>query len=203
MTTQRDRKDDRDQLEIDAARARAQAYKEQVQGEEASRAASAPKAPRSEAEWNDVVSQAIEEAMRKGEFTNLRGRGKPLPHKDHAFTPAGSELAYDILKNNDLTPGWIGDRKQIEQEVARWRAQLGADATRIAADWDAASSPAAQAVVRSRCEVQRGRLRTALDLLNRRIRDLNLKQPVSSLHLFTLRLGEEERRAGIPEALLA
>lgn len=28
--------------------------------------------------WNDLVGQRIEEAIRQGEFDNLRGHGKPL-----------------------------------------------------------------------------------------------------------------------------
>jgi hypothetical protein len=204
MPNEPDKKRSDVQAEIEAARARAKAYMQGTQAESPATAQpAAPKKTRSESEWTDAVSQAIEEAMRKGDFDNLRGRGKPLPRRDNAFTPEGSELAYEILKNNDLTPGWIGDRKAMQQEVAQWRAQLRADAARMAADWAAASTPEAQQVVRSRWESRRPSLREGMDALNRRMRDLNLQQPVSDLHLFMLRLAEEERRAGIPEALLS
>ncbi len=195
---------DRTQAEIDAARARARAYQEQqVQGEDAPTPAAAPaKGPRSESEWNDVVSQAIEDAMRKGEFDNLRGHGKPLPRKDNTFTPAGSELAYDILQNNDMTPGWIGDRKAIQQEIERWRAALRADVLRLTAEWAGAHTAATQEALRERWQGRRSAHRDTMDALNRRIRDVNLQQPVSTLHLFMLRLPEEERRAGLPEPLL-
>jgi hypothetical protein len=197
------------QNEIDAARARARAYKEKHAGEgedESShplQSAAAPKGPRSEAQWSDAVSQAIEEAMRKGEFDNLPGRGKPLPRNANPFTPPGSELAFDILKNNDLAPGWIGARNDVQRAIEEWRGQLRVDAARIAAAWAAVgSTPDAQQAVRARAESQRTQRRALMDALNRRIRDVNLQQPVSSMHLFMLRLPEEERRAGIPEALL-
>ena len=90
------------QNEIDAARARARAYKEKHAGEgedESShplQSAAAPKGPRSEAQWSDAVSQAIEEAMRKGEFANLPGRGKPLRHGGSAFPPRPPQRARGV-----------------------------------------------------------------------------------------------------------
>lgn len=199
------------QADIEAARTRAQAYTRQSgEGEpDVTAAAPAPKHPRSDSEWSDVVNQAIEEAMRKGQFDNLRGRGKPLPRNENPFTPPGSELAFDILKNNDLTLGWIGARNEVQQDIERWRARLRTDARRIAIGWDAGGAAphaadvrAAQRAIQLHWESTRPGRRASMEALNRHIRDVNLQQSVSSLHLIMLRLAEEERRAGVPHALL-
>ncbi len=200
---QRRSEPDSKQQELAAARDRAEAYKQQQDGTSEGAPAPQTRRTRTEDEWRDVVSQAIEEAMRKGEFDNLRGRGKPLPQKDRAFTPAGDALAYDILKNNDLAPGWIGARNDVQREVEAWRKQLRAEAERTSAAWLAAGTqPAAQEAVRALWSRKRERYVTAMDGINRRIRDTNLSQPVSTLHLLMLRMAEEERRAGLPASLL-
>ena len=191
------------QREIEAARDRAEAYRQQQNEISDAATVAETRRTRSESEWRDFVSQAIEEAMSKGAFDNLRGRGKPIPPRDRAFTPPGAELAYDILKNNDLAPGWIGVRNDVRREVEAWRMQLRAEAERTTAAWIAAGdNPAAQEAVRTRWSSKRAPLVTALEALNRRIRDANLQQPISTLHLIMLRMAEEEARTGLPAPLV-
>lgn len=176
------------------ARDRAQEYKEQKeQGAPATPAP--PQKPRSEAEFRDAVSQAIEEAMRQGEFDNLRGRGKPLNLERDPFTPEGYGLAYDIMKNNDIAPAWLGNRAEAQRQIDRWRERLRDIAARLAAD-RARQAPEAW---QRRLHAQRDATRAELDALNRRIRDVNLQQPIVTMELFMLRLDEELRRAGFPD----
>ena len=63
--------------------------------------------------WGDYVNQQIEEAMRAGQFDNLKGKGKPQDLRRNPFVPEDQELAFNLLSNNDLVPGWISDRTAI------------------------------------------------------------------------------------------
>lgn len=64
-----------------------------------------------------VIAEAAErqilEAMRRGEFDNLPGRGKPLPPDDTPLMPEDLRMAYKILKNSGHLPPEIQDRKEI------------------------------------------------------------------------------------------
>jgi hypothetical protein len=181
------------------ARQRAEEYKEQKESSESAKPAPA-KAPKSEAQWRDAVSQAIEEAMRQGEFDNLRGRGKPLNLDRDPFTPEGSELAYDIMRNNQIVPAWLGSRIEILREIDRWRGRASEIALRMTAEQTRMLTPQAQEMFRRRQQAQRETFRTEIEALNRRIRDVNLQQPVVTMEVFMLRLDEELRKAGFPIA---
>ncbi len=60
-----------------------------------------------------IAEKRIAEAMDKGEFDNLPGRGKPLELEDMSAVPEDLRMAYKILKNaNCLTPE-LEERKSI------------------------------------------------------------------------------------------
>lgn len=159
------------------------------------------KPPRSPAEWRDAVSQAIEDAMRQGEFDNLRGKGKPLNLNKNPYAPEGSNLAFDLLKNNDLVPGWIGSRGELLRDIEKWRARLRDLAARSMNEHTLAA-PSAREQIIQRWQGQRQALQLEAESLNKRITDVNLAQPISSLEIFKLRLDEELRKAGAAEPLL-
>lgn len=181
------------------ARERAKEYKADKEGEQPA-APPVAKPPRSEAEWRDVVSQAIEDAMRQGEFDNLRGRGKPLNLERNPFTPEGYDLAYEIMKNNNLAPAWLDARTEILREIERWRLRLRDLAGRLAAEAQRTAAPQQRDAFAKRLQAQRESLRAEVEALNRRIRDVNLQQPVVTMEVFMLRLDEELQRAGFPSA---
>lgn len=127
-------------------------------------------------EWRDVVSQRIEEAMRDGQFDNLRNKGKPLKLERNPFVPQDMEMAYHILENNDLPPGWITERTTLLKDIDRFReklrAKLSADRTKISEPW-----------------------REEIRALNKRIDNLNLIQPFAHLEIYKLVLEDEVQRA--------
>lgn len=63
---------------------------------------------------NNPVDEVIRDAMRKGEFDNLPGAGKPLQLDDESNVPPELRLSHRLLKQNDLTPEWITIGKEIE-----------------------------------------------------------------------------------------
>jgi len=51
-----------------------------------------------------LAEQRIQEAMKRGEFDNLPGKGKPLELEDLSHVPEELRLAYKILKNAGFLP---------------------------------------------------------------------------------------------------
>lgn len=62
-----------------------------------------------------IVEQRIREAVEKGEFDNLPGKGKPLVLEDDSHVPEDLRIAYKILKNADCLPPEIQEKKEIMQ----------------------------------------------------------------------------------------
>ena len=56
----------------------------------------------------------IKEAIAKGEFDNLPGKGKPLDLDAYFATPEDLRMGYSILKSADTIPEEIELLKQIE-----------------------------------------------------------------------------------------
>lgn len=174
------------------ARERAEDYKKAQQGEQAPATRSKPKG---EAEWRDIVSQRIEDAMQQGDFDNLRGRGKPLNLQRNPHVPPGYELAFDLLQNNDLAPGWIMDRKDLLHDIEAWRLRLRSALAWRAGEW-ATGKPERGEAADLRWAGQRATFEAELAELNKRILTVNLQlPPVPSLELFRLRMEEELARA--------
>ena len=65
--------------------------------------------------YEKIVEQRIKEAMEKGEFENLPGRGKPIPLEDDSHVPEDLRLAYKLLKNADCLPPELLEKKEILQ----------------------------------------------------------------------------------------
>jgi hypothetical protein len=65
--------------------------------------------------YEKIVEQRIKEAMEKGEFDNLPGKGKPLPLEDDSHVPEDLRLAYKLLKNADCLPPELLEKKEILQ----------------------------------------------------------------------------------------
>jgi len=67
---------------------------------------------------NHVVSKNVEdkikEAIARGEFDNLPGKGKPLDLDAYFATPEHLRMGYSILKSADIIPEEIELLRQIE-----------------------------------------------------------------------------------------
>ena len=63
----------------------------------------------------DMVERKIWEALKKGEFDDLPGKGRPMDLHDDSHIPEDLRLAYKILKNGDCLPPEIEEKKQIQQ----------------------------------------------------------------------------------------
>jgi len=65
--------------------------------------------------YEKIVELRIKEAMEKGEFDNLPGKGRPIPLEDDSHVPEDLRLAYKVLKNADCLPPELLEKKEILQ----------------------------------------------------------------------------------------
>lgn len=60
-----------------------------------------------------LADQKIEEAMRKGEFDDLPGKGKPLELEDLSHVPEELRSAYKLMKNANIIPEELSLRQEM------------------------------------------------------------------------------------------
>ena len=158
-----------------------------------------PKKKRPDQTWESFVDQQIREAMERGEFNNLSGKGKPLEFAKFQGGPA-QEMTHKIVKDAGFVPYWMELEKEIvreEQEAReallltwRWCESARGDAIEdpqwVATEWRKARELFMQ----------------KLTAINAKIINLNLQLPEPLLHKqrARLKLEEELRRLGIEEA---
>lgn len=65
--------------------------------------------------FDKAVEAIIQEAMERGEFDNLPGKGKPIDLSAYFDTPEEVRLAYSVLKNAGMTPREVDFLKEIAE----------------------------------------------------------------------------------------
>mgnify|MGYP000014570526 CR=1 FL=1 len=65
--------------------------------------------------FQKIAVDKIKEAIERGEFDNLEGKGKPLEKEESIRIAPELRLAYKILKNANLLPPEIETLKEIER----------------------------------------------------------------------------------------
>jgi len=73
------------------------------------------------------VEKLIREAMDRGDFDNLKGKGKPLDLDAYFSTPENIRMAFSILKSNEFVP----EEVEMLKEVAHLKEQLAATTDEI------------------------------------------------------------------------
>jgi len=66
------------------------------------------------------IEQRIREAIERGDFDNLEGKGKPLDLDAYFATPEDMRMAFAMLKSNDFVP----DEIEKLNELARLKESL-------------------------------------------------------------------------------
>jgi DnaJ family protein C protein 28 len=142
--------------------------------------------------WADFVEQQIRDAMERGEFDNLPGKGKPQNLTSFAGDPA-LEMANKIVRDAGFVPAWLELEQEIEREQReaaealmrswRWREATRGDAIEdprwIEAEWAKA----------------RDLFEKRLRALNTKILSYNLLLPPPLLHKQRPRLKPEAEYA--------
>ncbi|GAP08529.1 hypothetical protein ATHL_03434 [Anaerolinea thermolimosa] len=102
--------------------------------------------------WGELVERQIREAMERGAFRDLPGKGKPLLLDDWSLVPEEVRLAHHVMKNQGFLPDWIEAGREIDAERARL---MGGE--------------------------QGGARREEISALNRKIFEYNLRVPLPAL----------------------
>src|SRR5688572_20500638 len=71
-----------------------------------------------------LVEKKIREAMEKGEFDNLPGKGEPLDLSENPFEDPQLRMVHKLLRQAGFAPAWIEERKDIEAELEKARILL-------------------------------------------------------------------------------
>ena len=130
-----------------------------------------------------MVEDVIREAMERGEFDNLPGKGKPLDLSQDPMLDPLMAIVNRILRDNGVSHPLIEARKTIEAEHEAARNDL-ARAWRIhgvSKSWEAWEE-----AVRV--------FRTRVKEINRQVRIFNLKTPSPALHGLALDADAEIRK---------
>ena len=185
------------------ARAKAARYDEELpeahNGTSADEGADAPQQPEEQppprlmSEWSDLVSQRIEDAMRRGVFDNLAVKGKPLDLERSPFVSAEQQTAFNLLKNNDLIPEWIAARREVLESRDKLRSELKQAVGAIRHEMENAPDNEERLRLNAAWKRWLNGWHSRMEDLNYRIMIQNLKQPIR--HLETLSTAAA-RRAG-------
>lgn len=76
-------------------------------------------------DWGELVEEKIREAIARGEFDDLPGKGKPIVLEDYPFTPPEWRLAFKILADAGFAPDWIVLDKEIRERIENWHKVAG------------------------------------------------------------------------------
>jgi DnaJ family protein C protein 28 len=149
------------------------------------------------ARWDTVMDEVIEEAIRNGEFDNLPGKGKPLNLNNNPYGKE-TELAYSLLKNNDYTLPWIATRREIFEQIELFRAELKETYRVYSAEYCMTKDEMARSALEAGWRhYLNNEVETAIQDLNRKIFDANLKQPREVVEILKLNMKRELERAGV------
>lgn len=71
--------------------------------------------------FDRLIEEKIKEAMNRGEFDNLSGKGKPIDLEAYFATPEDMRVGHSILKNS----GFIPEEVQLLKDIESLRERLG------------------------------------------------------------------------------
>src|SRR5215213_4239367 len=74
-----------------------------------------------------LIDEQIQDALRKGQFADLPGKGKPLKLDDDSHVPEQMRMANKLLRDNDLVPEWMQQGKDLDAA----REKLSAEVLRL------------------------------------------------------------------------
>ena len=79
-----------------------------------------------------AIEEAIQAARARGEFDNLKGRGKPIDHDAYFSQPEELRVAHHLLRNAGCVPREVELRREIGELQEQLRAcKLDAERARL------------------------------------------------------------------------
>lgn len=121
------------------------------------------------------MDEQIRQAIQRGDFDNLSGKGKPLDLSQNPYEDPGWRTTYRILKENGYTLPWIETRRVIELDFE-------SDTKSLRQSWDwRKGAVGRRSMMHAEKEWQQAiqKFRDAVEKLNKRIRNYNLEVPAN------------------------
>ena len=147
-----------------------------------------------------MAEEVIEEAIRAGAFDDLPGRGKPLKLLINPYAP-GTELAYQLLQDNQYTLPWISERTGVLARIETLRDEIGQSWATYCEEYQASIDDSQRSAVAQEWQQLTLLWAGQITELNQEIATVNLKQPADRLEILKLSLAAELARAGARLAL--
>ncbi len=122
-----------------------------------------------------MVEDIIREAMERGDFDNLPGKGKPLNLVNDPLVDPITSIVNRIIRDNGMSHPLLEARKLIEEEAEGARKEL-----RLA--WERHLSARSEDLWAKAVQTFRERVKG----INREVRLFNLKSPSPALHRLTV-----------------
>jgi DnaJ family protein C protein 28 len=119
------------------------------------------------------IDEQIKQAIQRGEFDDLPGKGQPLDLSENPYEDPGWRLAHRLLKENGYTLPWIDTRNRLEKDYQQAMQTL-------ARNWQWRQNKLGhRGLVQAEKEWQLAleAFRNEVITLNKRIRDYNLEIP--------------------------
>ena len=123
--------------------------------------------------WESLIDKKIREAMERGEFDNLTGKGEPIDLSENPYEDPDWRTAHRMLRNAGFAPSWIEERKDIDAELAVARSNLA----RVWMIRQNAHNTEHESSAAVRWQKALETFREKVGELNRRINTWNLKAP--------------------------
>lgn len=79
-------------------------------------------------DWESLADELAKQIVGDGRSTHLKNAGKRLNLNDDPYTPDDLKLANKLLKDNDLTPSWILEGRDLDAARERLLARVRAGA---------------------------------------------------------------------------
>jgi hypothetical protein len=77
--------------------------------------------------FSKIAEEKIRDAMSRGEFDNLEGKGKPIDHAPYFAAPPDVRLGHQMLKSNGFVPEEVVLLKEAAALKERARAETDAE----------------------------------------------------------------------------
>lgn len=129
------------------------------------------------------VSKQIQEAMERGDFKDLPGKGKPQQRHDNPYIPPAVRTVNQMLKENGFAPRWIEVDKEIRAETENAEKLIeNLKGRRSRLEAQLRRQPLKRDAIRSVFELERTQALEAytdqLQQLNKKIQQWNLMMPL-------------------------
>lgn len=144
-------------------------------------------------DWDNLIEEKIQEGQENGIFDDLKGKGKPLNLSQNPYDKE-RKLAHSLLKDNRMTPAWIGSRNHITTQIDQLRKEMARVWQRHEREYKVLKDERYRDSLSISWDDQCQKWENQILTLNKLISDYNLKRPIDNLEIIKLELSRELQR---------